>query len=86
MSLPASGGSGIGKFLMRVCRHCGLVAPDPCDEPICPENHPGGHSYEEARPGAIHSTPDGLRSVSYGSILDANEQREQQPRYVVKPE
>ena len=47
---------------MRVCRYCGQVAPDPRSEPIC-HRHPDGlvgpHSYEEARPGAIHSTPTG---------------------------
>lgn len=34
---------------MRVCRHCGQVAPDPANEPICPG--PDGlvtsHSYRD---------------------------------------
>lgn len=33
---------------MRVCRHCGQVAPDPRSEPLCIVNHPGGHSYVDA--------------------------------------
>jgi hypothetical protein len=33
---------------VRICAHCGQVAPDPRSEPLCPANHPGGHSYRDA--------------------------------------